>query len=182
MTTSTWTTREYVFAAMTAAALLLVASILIPFTLPLRIPGLANAVNGLFGSFFLVIGLIRLRRPGSLILITGIYALVCLAISPVISGFVMAGGILGELVCSSLFKGYRGTLAPVCGAVLYQMGMFPAAMLLSFFFLPERYGEIALWVFIVAEAAIFATALTGSLLGLKVARELARAGRLRLEA
>ncbi len=37
---------------MISAALLVVASIVIPFTLPLRIPGLANAVNGLFGSFF----------------------------------------------------------------------------------------------------------------------------------
>ncbi len=47
---------------MISAALLVVASIVIPFTLPLRIPGLANAVNGLFGSFFLVIGLIRLKN------------------------------------------------------------------------------------------------------------------------
>jgi hypothetical protein len=76
MTSTYWTTREYVFAAMTSVALLVVASIVIPFTLPLRIPGLANAVNGLFGSFFLVIGLIRLRKPGSLLLITGVYSLI----------------------------------------------------------------------------------------------------------
>jgi hypothetical protein len=91
MKNSYWTTREYVFAAMVSAALLAVASVIIPFTLPLRIPGLTNAVNGLFGSFFLVIGLVRLRRPGSLILITGIYSLICLVISPIIFGFVLTG-------------------------------------------------------------------------------------------
>jgi len=176
-----WQTREYVFAAMVSAALLVVASVIIPFTLPLRIPGLTNAVTGLFSAFFIVIGLVRLRRPGSLLLITGIYALICLMISPVIFGFVITGGLVGEIVCSTIFRGYRGNIAPVCGAVLYEMGMFPAAMAISFFFLPERYGAIAPWVFLVAELAIFATAVTGGLLGLKVARELARAGKLNLE-
>ncbi|MFP4475679.1 MAG: hypothetical protein ACLFOY_08955 [Desulfatibacillaceae bacterium] len=177
-----WQTREYVFAAMISAALLVVASVVIPFTLPLRIPGLANAVNGLFGSFFVVIGLARLRKPGALLLITGIYALICLMISPLIFGFILFGGVFGEIVCTLVFRGYRGTVAPVVGALLYEMGMFPAAMLLSVFFLPERYTEIAWWVFLVAEAAIFTTSLAGALLGIKVARELARAGKLRLEA
>ncbi|MEJ5300545.1 MAG: hypothetical protein WHS38_06105 [Thermodesulforhabdaceae bacterium] len=176
-----WTTREYVFAAMIAVALLLVASIVIPFTLPLRIPGLANAVNGLFGSFFVVIGLVRLRKRGALILITGIYSLICLSVSPVVFGFVLFGGLFGELICSLFFGGYKGKLAPVAGAVLYEMGMFPAAMVLSFFFLPERYKDVAPWVFIVAEGAIFITSTLGALAGLRVAQELARAGKLRLE-
>ena len=181
MTSPYWTTREYVFAAMTSVALLVVASVVIPFTLPLRIPGLTNAVNGLFGSFFLVIGLVRLRKPGSLLLITGVYSLICLSISPLIFGFVLTGGVFGELVCSLLFRGYRGKVAPVCGAILYEMGMFPAAMGLSFFFLPLRYTEMAPWIFGVAELAIFTTSLIGALVGLKVAAELSRAGKLQLE-
>jgi len=181
MRSTYWTTREYVFAAMTSVALLTVASIVIPFTLPLRIPGLANAVNGLFGSFFLVIALIRLQKPGSLLLITGIYSLICLSVSPVVFGFVLIGGVCAEVVCSLVFRGYRGKLAPVCGAVLYEMAMFPAAMALSFFFLPERYREIAPWIFVVAEGTIFITSTIGALAGLKVARELSRAGKLQLE-
>ena len=169
MKASYWTTREYVFAAMTSAALLVVASVVIPFTLPLRIPGLANAVNGLFGSFFLVIGLIRLRKPGSLLLITGVYSLVCLSVSPVVAGFILTGGVFGEVICTLVFRGYPGKLAPVCGAILYEMGMFPAAMALSFFFLPERYKDIAPWIFVVAELAIFITCTIGALAGIKVA-------------
>jgi energy-coupling factor transport system substrate-specific component len=176
-----WDTRDFVFAAMVSAGLLVVASVIIPLTLPLRIPGLTNAVNGLFGSFLIVIGLARLRKPGSLILITGVYALICLMISPIIFGFILFGGLVGEIICTLVFKGYRGKAAPVAGAVLYEMGMFPAAMALSFFFLPERYSNIAWWVFIVAEIAIFTTSLIGGLLGLKVAKELAKAGKLRLE-
>jgi len=182
MRSTYWTTREYVFAAMTAVALLVVASIVIPFTLPLRIPGLANAVNGLFGSFFVVIGLVRLRKPGSLLLITGIYSLICLSVSPVVFGFVLTGGIFGELICTLLFRGYRGVVAALCGAVLYEMGMFPAAMVLSFFFLPDRYKDMAPWIFVVAELAILITSTAGALAGIKVAKELSKAGKLQLEA
>lgn len=176
-----WTTREYVFAGMIALALLLVASVVIPMTLPLRIPGLSNTINGFFASIFVVIGLTRLQKRGSLLLITGIYSLICLvAASPVVFGFVLGGGLVSELICSLLFGGYRGRLAPVAGAVLYEMSMFPFAMILSFFFLPERYGKVAPWVFLAAETAIFATSLAGSLIGLKIAKELARAGKLNL--
>jgi hypothetical protein len=47
--------------------------------------------------------------------------------------------------------------------------------------MPARALKPALWVFIVAEAAILATSLLGALGGLKVARELARAGKLQIE-
>ncbi|MCI5136740.1 MAG: hypothetical protein D3920_17120 [Candidatus Electrothrix sp. AW2] len=179
--TGYWSTREYVFAAMTAAALLAVASIVIPLTLPLRIPGLTNSINGLFGSFFVTIALIRLRRPGSLLLITGIYSLICLAVSPLVFGFVLFGGLFGEAVCFLVFRGYPGKLAPVCGAVFYEMAMFPAAMTLSFFFFPERYHHVAFWIILIAELVICTTSTLGAVLGLKVAQELSRAGKLQME-
>jgi len=175
-----WTVREYVFAAMTVVVLLVVSSALIPLTLPLRIPGLANAVVSLFTSCFIVVALLRLRRPGSLLLVKGLYGLVCLLISPVITGFVLSGALVAEGVCSALFRGYRTRVAPVLGAVLYQMTSFPAAMLISFRFTPERYHTVVWWVWIVAEAAILAASLASSLAGLAIARELAKAGKLDL--
>lgn len=181
MKTPYWSTKDYVFAGMTSIALFLVASVVIPVTLPLRIPGLANTINAFFASIFMVIALIKLQKPGSILLITGIYSLICLiAASPIVFGFVLAGGTIAELICFILFRGYRGLLAPVVGTVIYEMAMFPFAMLLSFFFLPERYGKIAPWIFAVAELAIFTTSTLGSLIGLKLALELAKAGKLNL--
>jgi len=176
-----FTTREYVFAALLAGALLATSSIIIPLTLPLRIPGLANAVNAPFASFFLVIGLARLRKPGSLLLVLGLYALVCLLIHPVIFSFIMTGAIFAEFVCWLIFRGFRTPKAQVTGVILYELASFPAAMLFSLWLMPARALKPALWVFIVAEAAIFITALLGALAGLKVARELARAGKLHIE-
>ncbi|MFZ2087842.1 MAG: hypothetical protein WAU47_04640 [Desulfobaccales bacterium] len=181
MKTLYFTTREYVFAALLAGALLAVSSIIIPLTLPLRIPGLANAVNAPFASFFLVIGLARLRKPGSLLLILGIYALICLMIHPVIFFFIMTGAMVAEIVCWLIFRGFRTPKAQVTGVILYELASFPAAMLFSLWLMPARALKPALWVFIVAEAAIFITALLGALAGLKVARELARAGKLHIE-
>lgn len=176
-----FTTREYVLAALLAAALLVTSSIIIPLTLPLRIPGLANAINAPFAAFFLVIGLARLRRTGSLLLILGIYALVCLIIHPVIFSFIMTGALIAEITVWLLFRGFQTPRAQITGTVIYEMASFPAAMLFSVLFMPERALRPALWVFLVAEAAILVGALLGAWAGLKVAGELARAGKLHIE-
>ena len=173
-----WSTREYVFAAMTVVVLLVISSIVIPFTLPLRIPGLANAAVSLFSSCFIVVALLRLRRPGSMLLIMGIYALICLMISPVITGFVLTGAIVAESFCTLVFKGYTNKAAPVAAAVIYNMTSFVAAMFISFRFTPERYHAIVWWVWIGAETAIFTTSLLSSLVGLRIAKELSASGRL----
>lgn len=181
MKSSYFSTREYVLAALLAAALLLTSSIIIPLTLPLRLPGLANAVNAPFAAFFLVIGLARLRRAGSLLLILGLYALVCLLIHPVIFSFIMSGAMVAEIVCWLWFRGFPTPRAMITGVVVYEMVSFPAAMLFSLWLLPERALRPAFWVFLIAEAAIVATTLLGGLLGLRVARELARAGKLQID-
>lgn len=181
MTKSYFTTREYVLAAMLAAALLLTSSIIIPLTLPLRIPGLANAVNAPVAAFFLVIGLARLRRPGSLLLILGLYALVCLLIHPIIFSFILAGAIAAEIAAWLLFRGFATRRAQLTGVIVYELVSFPAAMVLSLWMMPERALRPALWVFLLAELAILATSLLGGLLGLKVTRELARAGKLQVD-
>ena len=176
-----WTTREYVFAAMVVVGFIISAKIIIPLTLPLRIPGLANAVNAPFSAFFLTLGLMRLKKPGSLLLITGLYSLICLPISPIITGFILVGGVSGELVGSLVFKGYRGRVAPVVSAVTYEMAMYPGGLFMTFFFFPERYTQIGLWILLAAELAILTTSLVGCFVGLKVAGELAKAGKLSLE-
>jgi energy-coupling factor transport system substrate-specific component len=181
MTTSYFSTREYVVAALIAGALLGVSSIIIPLTLPLRIPGLANAANAPFASFFLVIGLARLRKAGALVLMLGIYALICLMIHPVIFSFVLTGAVVAEGVSWLWFRGFQSARAQVTGVVLYELTSFPAAMLWSLLFMPARALKPALWVFLLAEAAILATSLLGCLAGLKVAQELAKAGKLQIE-
>lgn len=176
-----FSTREYVLAALLAGALLVTASIIIPLTLPLRIPGLANAANAPFASFFLVIGLARMRKPGSLLLILGLYAVACLLIHPVIFSFILTGALVAEGVSWLLFRGFATPTAQVTGVVLYEVTAFPAAMLFSLWLLPARALKPAWYVFLAAEGAIVATSLLGCFAGLKVARELARAGKLNLE-
>ncbi len=181
MSSTRFTTRDFVFAALVVAAQLVVSSILIPVTLPLRIPGLANAVNAPFSSCLLVIGLARLRRPGSLLLMSLIYALLCLPISPVIFSFILCGGLLGEAVGTIGFRGYCKPTAQVSSVIAYQVGMFPAAMLFSFLFTPDRFVKPAAWAWLAAEVAIIAATLIGAVAGVKIVRELVRAGKLRLE-
>jgi len=176
-----FSTREYVFAAMMAAGKLVTSSILVPLTLGLRIPGLTNVIIGPFASFFLVLGLIRLRKPGSLLLITGLYSLTCLPIHLLIFLFVITGGVFAELVCTTVFRGYETRLAQGAGAVLYQMAIWPAAMFFSYLLMPETFKAFPIWVWPVAEIAIAISALVGTLVAFRVAKELVKAGKLRVE-
>lgn len=181
-----FTTREYVFAAMMAAAHLVTSSIVIPLTLPLRIPGLPGAANAPLACFILALGLVRLRKPGSLLLINGLYAAVCALISPVITTFVLLSAVVAELVCTVVFRGYRSRLAVFVGCVVQQMVMFPASLVGLLLFgasadLARALQSYLWWVVILAEAAIFVTASVGTLAGLKVAKELAAAGKLHVE-
>ena len=143
-----------VFAALIAAGMFFVSGITIPMTLHVPIPGLANVVFAPFCAFLLVLGLARLRKPGALLLIALINGLVSLPISPVIFSFVVVGGFFADAVSSLLFRGYRTRAAQVTGAVLFQLGIFPAAKFFSHFYTPERYQAIAAHIMLLAEGAI----------------------------
>lgn len=174
-------TRDFVFAALIAAGMFVVSGITIPMTLHVPIPGLANVVFAPFCAFLLVLGLARLRKPGALFLIALINGLVSLPISPVIFSFVVAGGLFADGVSSLIFRGYRTRAAQITGAVLFQLGIFPAAKFFSHFYMPEKYQAIAAHIMLLAEGAILIVGLAGAWGGVKVVQELARAGKMPAE-
>lgn len=180
-----FTTRDYVFAALVALGQFIASAITIPLTFPLTIFGANVIVYAPFAAFFLVIGLLRLRKPGSVLLISTIYALIGLFISPVIFFFVFSSALLTEGACSLIFRGYDSTTSRVTAALLHYSLMLPASMIFSLWLMPadyvrEHFGAgIAAWA--IAELLVVAGVLAGALAGTAVGRELVKAGRLRVE-
>lgn len=174
-------TRDYVFAAMIAGIYLVLSSLLVPVTLPLRIPGLTNAVNAPVFSFLLVVGLTRIRKPGAHLLIAGIYGTICLLISPVIFGFVLISAVVAELVSSLIFRGYRSKWARLTVCIIHHQVSMYAALGITFFFTPERYQAHLWWVWAIASLAVLFTSFIGWLVGEKATKELIRAGKIPVE-
>ncbi len=183
-----FSTRELVFAALTVVAMQIWTIPAIALTLPseltLGVMGLSNMAVAPVCSFLMAIALVRLRKPGSVLLITGLYAAAA-AMGPgvYISLFILMGGVFAEVVCTLVFRGYHRWEAVVAGPTLYHVGMFPSTLVLrSVGLLNDPLGVTAPWAYAVAVLGITIAALVGSLLGLKVAQELVRAGKLRSDA
>jgi len=180
-----FTTRDYVFAALVALGQFVASSVTIPLTFPLTIFGANVILYAPFAAFFLVIGLLRLRKPGSVLLISTIYALIGLFISPVIFFFVFSSALLTEGCCSLIFRGYDSAAARITAAMLHYSLMLPASMVFSLWLMPadyvrEHFGVgVAAWL--VAELLVIAGVLVGGWAGAAVGRELVKAGRLRVE-
>lgn len=183
-----FSTRELVFAALTVVAMQIWTIPAIALTLPselsLGVMGLSNMAVAPVCSFLMAIALVRLRKPGSVLLITGLYAAAA-AMGPgiYISLFILMGGVFSEVVCTLAFRGYYRPAAVVAGPTLYHVGMFPSTLFLrAVGLLNNPLGKPAPWAYAVAVVGIAIAALIGSLLGLKVAQELVRAGKLRSDA
>jgi len=177
--------REYVFAALMAGGQFVCSSLTIPLTFALAMFGVNVIVYAPFGAFFLVLGLIRLRKPGSLALMGLLYALIGLIIAPVIFCFVISSALLAEAVCTVVFRGYGTRVAQLTGAVLHYSLMLPASLVFSLWLMPRDYmtahfqAGVVAWL--VAEGLIVIGSIAGGLLAMLVARELKRAGKLRTE-
>jgi hypothetical protein len=183
-----FSTRELVFAALTVVAMQIWTIPAIALTLPsemsLGVMGLSNMAVAPVCSLLMAIALVRLRKPGSVLLITGLYgAAAMMGPGLYITLFILMGGVFSEVVCTLAFRGYYRSAAVVAGPTLYHVGMFPATLFLrAVGLLNNPLGTAAPWAYAVALAGITIAALAGSLLGLKVAQELVRAGKLRSDA
>ncbi len=171
-------TGDFVFAAMMAAGMLFLSSPVAILTVSLPYgSALSHMGTTPILTFFLVLGLARIGKPGAVLLCTGLYGLVCLAINPVITGFVLTGAISAELVGSLVFRGYRTPAALYAAPVVQQGVMFIAAIPFAYLLTPDLFQILPLWLYAAAEVVIVIGALAGSWVAQRLAAEFRRAGR-----
>lgn len=172
--------RDYAFAALIVAALLVVNGAVVPLTLGIQIPGIRNAASAPLASLLLAVALVRLQRRGAVLLVLAPLALLYLAIHPVITAFVLLGALCTEILCGLPLRGYRSTPAWLLAPMIYQLCSFAAGSALATFLLPAQFYRGAAWyLWAGMTAAIIALSLAGAGIGIRLARELIRAGRLR---
>jgi hypothetical protein len=179
--------RELVFAALTVVGMQVwtipAIAVSLPWEISVGLLGLSNMAVAPVCSFLLAVALVRIRKPGAVLLVTGLYALAALLGPGIyVATFIFMGGLFAEIVCSVLFRGYRTGPAQVAGPVLYHLGMFPAVLLLRYVgVLQNPYPNAEVWAYPIALLGIATLSALGAVLGVKVARELVRAGKLRTD-
>jgi energy-coupling factor transport system substrate-specific component len=173
--------RDIVFAAVVAAAILIIGFITVPIVVHIPIPGIRNVVSAPLSAVLLTIGAARIRKKGALVLVLGLSSLVYLLISPVIPAFVLSAAIIAELLNLATYRGYATRNARmVCITVLYTV-MTPLGTLFGALLLGGKYQESLSsgWFLLGMTAAVLVLSFLGALAGEKIVKELVRAGKLR---
>lgn len=177
-----FTVRDVVFTAIIAAAFILSGMISIPFVLSSDLYGLTYLVTAPFYAFFIVILLLKVKKPGCVFLAGLINGLVLCMMSTVMLFMQVTGALLCEVVTLLIFRSYEKKSAVMTAAILYMPLVFPMGILgnvvikggnLVSILRGGMIANIACYVGTVILAAI------GALIGWKLGSELKRAGKLK---
>jgi len=171
-------TRDIVFLAIMAAAVTLVGFLTIPLVLAIPIPGVRSVPAALFYGLLLALGALKVRRIGSILAIAALNGLVLLMMSWIMFLNNVIAALIVELIVWLLFRGYQKERAILLGAGLYAPLTIPANLLVAIFIGGEYLGQLLATPWLVALMLLAAGVLgfAGAFLGLRIGKELNKAG------
>lgn len=172
--------RDFVIAAVTAAAIQVIGFVLIPLVGHIPIPGIRGMVSAPFAAIFLTIALARIGRPLSILLVYGMCCIVYLMVSPVIPCFVLSAVAIAETVNLILFRGYTTKKARMVCVVCFYTVMTPMGTLWGSLILGGQYQKFlqSIPVLLGSSAVVLVLSGLGAMVGEKIVAELRRAGRM----
>ena len=173
--------KDVVFLAIMSAVALATCAVM-PLVISLQplIFGISQLVTALQIGVFFAIGLYKVRKPGSLLLMALMMGLIQLMMSPPMFLSSVLNGVLIELIVL-LFRGYEKDGAVFCAAMLHT------PLSLPFNYLYNRLikgadsplaavADRAPLAAVGMTLAVVAVSVLGALIGIKIARELKKSG------
>ncbi|GHU64902.1 hypothetical protein AGMMS49983_11650 [Clostridia bacterium] len=176
-----FTVRDIVFLAVLAAALTVTGVITMPLVMTITLFGVRNAAAAIFYGTFGTIALMKVRKPGALLLTFVFNGAILLMMSPVMFLNNFLGSLMAEIIALAIFKNYENEKAIFLAAGI----LAPLTLPTSVFFAMLLNGQTALQIverpLLSALICILTAALSfaGAAIGLKIARELRMAGKLK---
>ena len=175
--------KDIVFLAILSAVTLVTCAVM-PLVASLQtvVFGIAQVVTGLQISIFFAIGLMKIRKVGSLFimaLLTGLFQL--LMAPPMFFSNLIVGLILECLVCL-VFRGYHKNSAVFFAVLLYNPLSLPFNLLYNYFFGREAMVEVATkapWITVAMTLAVVAISALGAWIGIRISKELKKSGALK---
>ena len=171
--------KDVVFLAIMSAVALATCAVM-PLVISLQplIFGISQLVTALQIGVFFAIGLYKVRKPGSLLIMALMMGLIQLMMSPPMFLSSVLNGVLIELIVLLLFRGYEKDGAVFCAAMLHTPLSLPFNYLYNRLIkgadspLADRAPLAAVGMTL----AVVAVSALGALIGIKIARELKKSG------
>lgn len=174
-----FTVKDIVFMAIISAVALCTAAVM-AIVSHIYIFGLAQLVTGLQFSLFPAVALMKIRKPGTLFIFAFLTGLFELFMAPVMFFSSILTGLILELLVIFIFHGYKSNKAIFFASWLFIPATLPFNLLYYRFFSKELMNlffeggfKILAVVFVVETFAVCAL---GAFLGIKISKELKKAG------
>ena len=173
--------KDFVFLAVLSAAMTLCGGITMPLVMHTTVFGLRNMAAAPIYSIFVAIGLMRVRKPGALTII-GLFSgapLIFFSTVMFFNNFVSA--IIAELIMLLIFRGYQKKVSVFVTTGIYMPFSLPISVLFSFWLNGQSYDQLTAnpKISVLTSIGTIALAFLGAAIGMKIAAELQKAGKLK---
>lgn len=173
--------KDFVFLAVLSAAMTLCGGITMPLVMHTTVFGLRNMAAAPIYSIFIAIGLMKVRKPGALTII-GLFSgapLIFFSTVMFFNNFVSA--IIAELIMLLIFKGYQKKVSVFITTGIYMPFSLPISVLFSLWLNGQSYAQLTAnpKISVLTSIGTIALAFLGAAIGMKIAAELQKAGKLK---
>lgn len=173
--------KDFVFLAVLSAAMTLCGGITMPLVMHTTVFGLRNMAAAPIYSIFVAIGLMKVRKPGALTII-GLFSgapLIFFSTVMFFNNFVSA--IIAELIMLLIFRGYQKKVSVFITTGIYMPFSLPISVLFSLWLNGQSYDQLTAnpKISILTSIGTIALAFLGAAIGMKIAAELQKAGKLK---
>ena len=173
--------KDFVFLAVLSAAMTLCGGITMPLVMHTTVFGLRNMAAAPIYSIFVAIGLMKVRKPGALTII-GLFSgapLIFFSTVMFFNNFVSA--IIAELIMLLIFRGYQKKVSVFVTTGIYMPFSLPISVLFSLWLNGQSYDQLTAnpTISVLTSIGTIALAFLGAAIGMKIAAELQKAGKLK---
>ncbi len=173
--------KDFVFLAVLSAAMTLCGGITMPLVMHTTVFGLRNMAAAPIYSIFVAIGLMKVRKPGALTII-GLFSgapLIFFSTIMFFNNFVSA--IIAELIMLLIFRGYQKKVSVFVTTGIYMPFSLPISVLFSLWLNGQSYAQLTAnpRISVLTSIGTIILAFLGAAIGMKIAAELQKAGKLK---
>lgn len=173
--------KDFVFLAVLSAAMTLCGGITMPLVMHTTVFGLRNMAAAPIYSIFVAIGLMKVRKSGALTII-GLFSgapLIFFSTVMFFNNFISA--IIAELIMLLIFRGYQKKVSVFVTTGIYMPFSLPISVLFSLWLNGQSYEQLTAnpKISVLTSIGTIALAFLGAAIGMKIAAELQKAGKLK---
>ena len=175
--------KDIVFLAIMTACTLCTGAIM-PLLVNIPVIGIIQLGLALQFSIFPIIGLMKVRKPGALLIQSILIGCILVFMFPPMICIILCG-LIAELV-SLIFKGFKTNIGCIVATTLYIPLTYPMLFIYYNFMYSSTGSEKAavslyignnnIWLIILMGVAILALSFVGSMIGMLISKELKKAG------